>query len=70
MCEKKSKYEIQPDGSSYGFGRKGGRDIDDSERTQRTSDGGHIPGRYQWEETVDVSKDEDEDDNDNNDRSN
>lgn len=26
--------------------------------TQRESDSGHIPGRYQWEETVDVSKDD------------
>lgn len=37
---------------------KGGYDIDTSERTQRESDSGHIPGRYQWEETVDVSRDD------------
>lgn len=44
---------------SLGYKEKGGWDIDTSERTQKESDGGHIPGRYQWEETVDVSKDED-----------
>lgn len=38
-----------------------GWDIDTSDRTQRESDGGHIPGRYQWEETVDVSKDDETD---------
>ncbi len=44
---------------SYGYSYGGGWDIDTSKRTQRESDGGHIPGRYQWEETVDVSKDDD-----------
>lgn len=48
-----------------GYKEKGGRDIDTSEKTQRESDGGHIPGRYQWEETIDVSKDEDNEDNEN-----
>lgn len=43
---------------SYGYKEKGGWDIDTSDRTQRESDRGHIPGRYQWEETVDVSKDD------------
>lgn len=60
MSEKESKYNIGSDGRSYGYDRKGGWDIDTSDRTQRTSDGGHIPGRYQWEETVDVSKDDDD----------
>ena len=44
---------------SYGYNVKGGWDIDTSDRTQKESDGGHIPGRYQWEETVDVSDDDD-----------
>ncbi len=44
---------------SYGYNVKGGWDIDTSEKTQKESDSGHIPGRYQWEEAVDVSKDED-----------
>lgn len=44
----------------YGYDKGGGWDIDTSERTQHTSDGGHIPGRYQWEETVDVSGNEDD----------
>lgn len=43
---------------SYGYNAKGGWDIDTSDRTQRESDGGHIPGRYQWEETVDVDDDD------------
>lgn len=60
MCKNDSKYNIKPDGTSYGYGEKGGWDVDTSERTQRTSDFGHIPGRYQWEETIDVSKDEDD----------
>ena len=38
--------------------KKGGWDIDISEKTQKTSDFGHIPGRYQWEETVDISKED------------
>ena len=38
----------------------GGWDIDESDRTQRKSDGGHIPGRYQWEKTMDVSKEDEE----------
>lgn len=58
MPDKKSKYDISSDGRTYGRDRKGGWDIDTSDRTQRTSDGGHIPGRYQWEETVDVSDDD------------
>lgn len=41
---------------------KGGRDIDTSEKTQTTGDCGHIPGRFQWEETVDVSKEDEKDD--------
>lgn len=57
-----SKYNIGSDGRSYGYDKKGGWDIDTSDRTQCTCDGGHIPGRYQWEETVDVSS-EDEKDN-------
>jgi hypothetical protein len=58
MCDNKSKYDIGPDGRSYGYDKKGGWDIDTSDKTQRESDGGHIPGRYQWEETVDVSKED------------
>lgn len=57
-----SKYDIGPNGKTYGYDKKGGWDIDTSDRTQRTSDFGHIPGRYQWEETIDVSKDEDDKD--------
>lgn len=59
MTDDKSKFDIDNSGRSYGYDKGGGWDIDTSDRTQRTSDGGHIPGRYQWEETVDVSKDED-----------
>ena len=59
MEKDKSKFDIDSSGRSYGYDKGGGWDIDTSDRTQRTSDGGHIPGRYQWEETVDVSKDED-----------
>lgn len=55
-----SKYDVGPNGRTYGYDKKGGWDIDSSERTQRTSDFGHIPGRYQWEETIDVSKDEED----------
>lgn len=58
MPDEKSKYDVGADGHSYGYGKKGGWDIDTSDRTQRTSDSGHIPGRYQWEETVDVSDDD------------
>ncbi len=60
MCNENSKYNIGSDGRTYGYDKKGGWDIDTSDRTQRTSDGGHIPGRYQWEETVDVSKDDED----------
>ncbi len=60
----KSQFDISPDGRSYGYDKKGGWDIDTSDKTQRTSDGGHIPGRYQVEETVDVSKEDDENDSD------
>lgn len=56
----KSKYGVDSKGHTYGYQDKGGWDIDTSNRTQRTSDGGHIPGRYQWEETIDVSKDDDD----------
>lgn len=49
----------------YGYDHRGGWDIDTSDKTQRESDFGHIPGRYQWEETVDVSsEDESEDESD------
>lgn len=58
MCNDYSK----DDRFSYGYKEKGGWDIDTSDRTQKDSDGGHILGRYQWEETVDVSKDDDDDD--------
>ena len=64
MPDKRNKYDIGPDGRTYGRDRKGGWDIDTSDRTHRTSDGGHIPGRYQWEETVDVSDDDDDYQND------
>ena len=60
MAEKNSKYSIDDNGRTYGYDKGGGWDIDTSERTQHTSDGGHIPGRYQWEETVDVSGNEDD----------
>ena len=58
MCNDYSK----DDRFSYGYKEKGGWDIDTSDRTQKDSDGGHIPGRQQWEEPVDVSKDDDDDD--------
>lgn len=45
----------------YGYYKGGGWDIDTSDKTQRESDGGHIPGRYQWEETVDVSSEDEKD---------
>lgn len=55
-----SKYNIDPDtGRSYGYDKRGGWDLDTSDKIQKESDFGHIPGRYQWEETVDVSDDED-----------
>ena len=60
MCDDYSKDER----FSYGYNVKGGWDIDTSDRTQRESDSGHIPGRYQWEETVDVSKEDDDDNSD------
>lgn len=44
----------------YGYYKGGGWDIDTSDRTQRDGDCGHIPGRDQFEETVDVSADDDE----------
>lgn len=50
-----SKFNSDSQGHSYGYSYGGGWDIDTSERTQRTSDGGHIPGRDQFEESVDVS---------------
>ena len=54
----------------YGYYKGGGWDIDTSDKTQREGDSGHIPGRFQWEETVDVSADDDDDDgNDDNPRS-
>lgn len=58
MCNNDSKYNTDPNGRTYGYDKKGGWDIDTSDRTRRPSDGGHISGRYQWEETVDVSDDE------------
>lgn len=58
MTDRKSKFDHDDRGHTYGYQDKGGWDIDTSERTQRESDGGHIPGRYQWEETVDVSSED------------
>ena len=58
---KESKYNTSSTGRTYGYDKKGGWDIDTSDRTQKTSDGGHIPGRYQWEETVDVSLEDEKD---------
>ena len=58
MSDEKSKFNVDKDGRTYGYDKKGGWDIDTSEKTQRESDSGHIPGRYQWEETVDVSADD------------
>lgn len=62
--EDTGKYNNDSSGHTYGYDYKGGWDIDTSEKTQRTSDSGHIPGRYQWEETVDVSKEDENYDND------
>ncbi len=59
------KFNSDSRGFTYGYDYGNGWDIDTSERTQRESDSGHIPGRYQFEETVDVSKglfDDDDDD--------
>ncbi len=53
------KYNNDSKGHTYGYDYKGGWDIDSSERTQTSGDGGHIPGRYQWEETVNISDDDD-----------
>ena len=62
---KRCKYNISSTGRTYGYDKKGGWDIDTSDKTQRTSDSGHIPGRYQWEETIDVSaEDEGNEEND------
>ena len=59
MSDKDNSSNIDySDRFSYGYSYGGGWDIDTSERTQNISDGGHIPGRYQWEETVDVSDDD------------
>jgi len=58
MENKNGKSNVGSNGRTYGYDKKGGWDIDTSGRTKRNSDSGHIPGRYQWEETVDVSKDE------------
>ena len=58
---KESKFNISSTGRTYGYDKKGGWDIDTSDRTQKTSDSGHIPGRYQWEETVDVSSEDEKD---------
>lgn len=60
MEEREGKYDVGSNGRTYGYDKKGGWDIDTSNKTQRESDGGHIPGRYQWEETVDVSTDDDD----------
>lgn len=68
MCNNNSKFNIGPNGRSYGYDKGGGWDIDTSDKTQTESDFGHIPGRYQWEETVDVSGD-DNSDNDSDDGS-
>lgn len=62
---KESKYNISTTGRTYEYDKKGGWDIDTSDKTQKTSDSGHIPGRDQWEETVDVStEDEEHEEND------
>lgn len=55
-------YNNDSQGHTYGYDYRGGWDLDTTERTQTTSDSGHIPGRYQWEETVDVSKEDEDDD--------
>ena len=60
MSDNKSKYNSDSQGHTYDRQSKGWWDIDTSDRTQRESDSGHIPGRYQWEETVDVSKDDED----------
>lgn len=45
------KYNTDSSGHTYRYDKGGGSDLDTSDRTQRESDSGHIPGRYQWEET-------------------
>lgn len=54
------KYNFDSRGHTYGYDYKGGQDIDTSDRTQREGDGGHIPGRYQFEETEYGSKDDED----------
>lgn len=59
MCNQNDKIDYSEAARfSYGYSYGGGWDIDMSDRTQKESDSGHIPGRYQWEETTDVSDDE------------
>ena len=65
--ENTGKYNTDSSGHTYGYDYKGGMDIDTSNRTQRESDSGHIPGRYQFDDTVDVSKDEEEEEEDDDD---
>lgn len=60
MCEERSRFDTKPDGRSYGYDKKGGWDLETSGRAQTEGDSGHIPGRYQWEETFPVSNDDDE----------
>lgn len=69
MCKNNddSKFNADERGHYYGYSYGGGWDIDTSDRTQRTCDGGHIRGAEQFEETIDVSeeynrKDDDDDD--------
>lgn len=57
------KFNTDSSGHTHGYDKGGGYDIDTSDKTQRESDSGHIPGRYQWEETVDVSADDEDNDN-------
>lgn len=58
------KFNSDSSGHTYGRDYGGGWDIDSSDKTQKESDSGHIPGRYQYEETVDVSEEDEEDEED------
>lgn len=42
-------YNNDSQGHTYGYDYKDGWDLENTGRTQTTSDSGHIPGRYQWE---------------------
>ena len=46
--DRSSKYDIAEDGRTFGYDKKGGWDIETSDRTWRESESEYIPSRYQW----------------------